>query len=60
MNTYVPVNEDELEELVETATLMAQELEDIITEAEEAGCDNPFPEIRALLNDWESIFKRVF
>lgn len=47
------------EELIDIACLLAQELEDFISEAESAGCDAPFPGTRALLDDWEAIYKRT-
>lgn len=44
------------EQLLEIAEQMAQELRDIIADAEEAGCNNPMPATQALLKDWESAY----
>ncbi|WP_396586429.1 hypothetical protein [Bermanella sp. R86510] len=44
------------EQLFEIAEQMAQELRDIIADAEEAGCSNPMPATQALLKDWESAY----
>lgn len=36
---------------------MAQELQEIIGDAEQAGCENPFPAIQGLLKEWEVFFQ---
>lgn len=36
---------------------MAQELQEIIGEAETAGCENPFPAIQGLLKEWEVFYQ---
>jgi hypothetical protein len=36
---------------------MAQELQEIIGEAEDAGCENPFPDIQGLLKEWEVFYQ---
>ena len=36
---------------------MAQELQEIIGDAERAGCENPFPAIQGLLKEWEVFFQ---
>ena len=46
-------------EIVEVATRMAQELQDFIGEAELAGCHNPFPATVQLLDEWENVFQRA-
>lgn len=46
------------EELIDIATKLAQTIQDVIDEAEEAGCDDPFPDFRLLLEEWEAIYKR--
>ena len=51
-----PVEEDEL---IEIGTSMAQALLEIVEDAEEAGCENPMPGIKALIDEWEEIFKRT-
>lgn len=47
------------DELIEIAERMAQELRDIISDAETAGSVDPFPATQALLEEWESIYKQV-
>lgn len=36
---------------------MAQELQEIIGDAEQAGCENLFPAIQGLLKEWEVFFQ---
>ena len=55
-NKIKPVDRDEL---IDIAVKMAQELREIIDEAKEAGCVDPFPGIELLLDDWEAIYKRT-
>jgi len=38
-------------------TAMAQELQEIIGEAEAAGCKNPFPATQGLLKEWEVFYQ---
>lgn len=47
------------DEILEIATRMAQELQDIIDDAEDAGCDNPLPGTKALLDEWEAAYREV-
>lgn len=46
-----------LGEAIRIAINMAQELQDIVDEAEAAGCTNPFPSTQALLNEWNAFYK---
>lgn len=46
-------------ELLDIATRMAQELQDMIDEAERAGCKNPLAGTQALLDEWETAFKEA-
>ena len=47
------------EEIIEIAAKMAQELQDIIGDAEKAGCQNPLPGVKALIDEWEDVFSRT-
>jgi hypothetical protein len=47
------------DDLIQIATKMAQELQDIISDAENAGCKNPFPGTQLLVDEWEGIFMRT-
>ncbi|MEY8203967.1 MAG: hypothetical protein RPR40_02735 [Bermanella sp.] len=44
-------------EIIEVASRMAQELCDLIGEAQESGSD--LPGVQALVDDWEAVFKRA-
>lgn len=37
---------------------MAQDLQEYIDEAENAGCKNPFPGTAALIDEWEKLHKK--
>jgi hypothetical protein len=39
------------------STAMAQELQEIIGEAEAAGCENPMPSVQGLLKEWEVFYQ---
>lgn len=53
------MNEATKDELIDIASRMAQELQDFIDEAEQSGCENPFPGTRTLIDEWEAIYKRT-
>lgn len=46
-----------LSDTIKFSIAMAQELQEIIGEAEAAGCTDPFPATQALLDEWESYYK---
>ena len=46
-------------ELIDIASRMAQELQDFIDEAVDAGCENPFPGTAALIEEWETAYRRT-
>lgn len=46
------------DELIDIGIKMAQTIQDVIDDTEEAGCDNPFPDFKELLKDWDEIYKR--
>lgn len=46
------------DELVDIGCRMAQELQDVLSEAEMAGCEDPFPHMKELINDWEAVYAR--
>lgn len=45
-------------ELIDIASRMAQELQEFIDEAD-AGCENPLPGTAALIEEWESVYRRT-
>ena len=47
------------DEFIDIASRMAQELQDVIADAETAGCVNPFPGVKELIDEWESIYIRT-
>jgi len=47
------------DEVIEIGIKLAQTIQDVIDDAEEAGCDNPFPDFKMLLNDWEAVYKKA-
>ena len=55
MHPATPADEA-LQTLIATATNMAQELQDIIADAEQAGSE--LPGTQTVLNEWEAAFKR--
>ena len=54
MSTFV--TEDEF---IDIASRMAQELQEFIDDAEQAGCKNPLPNTKELINEWENIYQRT-
>ena len=46
-------------ELIEIACRMAQELQEFIGDAQESGCENALPGTQALVDEWESIYRRT-
>jgi hypothetical protein len=49
--------ENKLSSTVAAATAMAQELQEIIGDAEDAGCENPLPVSQALIDLWEALYQ---
>ncbi len=47
------------EEFIDIGSRMAQELQDFITDAEKAGCKNPLPGTKSLIDEWENIYSRA-
>ena len=47
------------DEFIDIGNRMAQELQDVIADAETAGCSNPFPGMKELINEWEEIYSRT-
>lgn len=47
------------DEIIDIASRMGQELQDMIDEAEAAGCKNPLPGTKALLDEWEATYKKI-
>jgi hypothetical protein len=46
-----------LSSIIQYAIAMAQELEEIIGDATDAGCPNPMPGTQAIVNEWEAFYK---
>jgi small-conductance mechanosensitive channel len=49
--------ENKLSSTIAHATSMAQELQEIIGDAETAGCENPIPTSQALVDLWEALYQ---
>lgn len=49
--------ENKLSLTLAAATAMAQELQDMIGDAEDAGCKNPLPASQALIDLWEALYQ---
>ena len=47
------------DEFIDIGSRMAQELQDCIADAEAAGCENPFPGMKELIDEWEAIYARA-
>ena len=56
-NQRIDQLENKLALTLAAATAMAQELQDIIGDAEDAGCKNPLPESQALIDSWEALYQ---
>lgn len=46
-------------ELIDIGSRIAQELQEFIDEAEQAGCSDPLPGTKALIDEWEDIYNRT-
>jgi len=46
------------EEFIDIGSRMALELQDCIDDAEKAGCKDPFPGMKDLIDEWEAIYSR--
>tara|TARA_B110000196_G_C21141544_1_gene664062 strand:- start:41 stop:238 length:198 start_codon:yes stop_codon:yes gene_type:complete len=46
-----------LSDVIKLSIAMAQELQEMIDEAEKAGCKNPMPATKALLDEWEAYYQ---
>lgn len=45
-------------DFIDIGSRMAQELRDFVDEAEQAGNENALPGVKALINEWETIYRQ--
>lgn len=58
--TVTGKNNVTVDEIEQVAIKLADELQDVINDAVEAGSENPFPHIQNILDEWQEVYSRLY